>query len=99
MTESHQYNWGEVKKMLEDKNIVLEDTDTLRIEVDEGYQDQDCSSDPCYIVEVWRYREETDEEFEKRKLSLEKRKEQSKKWRYEEYLKLKKEFENDVSND
>jgi predicted nucleotidyltransferase len=44
-------------------------------------------------VEVWRNREETDAEFEKRKLSVEKMKEQSRKWRYEEYLKLKKEFE------
>lgn len=92
MTESHQYTWGEVKKMLEEKKIILEDTDTLIIETDGGYEGEDCGSDPCYNVEVWRSRVETDDEFERRKSFLEKRKEESKKERYKEFLKLKKEF-------
>jgi len=46
-------------------------------------------------LEIYREREETDKEYEKRLSKEQKLSEELKKRRYETYLKLKKEFEND----
>jgi hypothetical protein len=90
---NESYKWGEVKKLLTDNNIELQDDDYLMIEFEDAYQEGDSARDAFYGITVWRDVEETDEEFEKRKDFLEKRKAQNKKDRYEQYLKLKKEFE------
>lgn len=68
-------------------------TDQIDIEKSESFYSENDSWDEHTILIVYRDREETDEEFEKRKLSEKKIAEESKKNRYETYLKLKKEFE------
>lgn len=70
-------------------------TDKIRFEKTERFYSENESWDDYTELIVYRDREETDEEFEKRKLFWEKKKEESKKLRYESYLKLKKEFENE----
>jgi len=92
-----RWKWGEVKKELSDKNIVLQDTDILEIGFTEGYQDGDSSRDDYYDINVHRTREETDEEFETRKQSKIDMKERSEKLRYKTYLELKKEFGDEVT--
>lgn len=73
------------------KNILP--TDSIDIEKVEGYYSENNSWDDHTILVVYREREETDDEFAKRKIEIEKLKEKSTKQRYEQYLKLKKEFE------
>jgi inorganic pyrophosphatase/exopolyphosphatase len=53
--------------------------------------------DGYYYFSVEREVLETDEEFEKRKRDTEREKERQKKNRYENYLRLKREFENESS--
>lgn len=89
-----QYTWGEVKEALAKANIELLDTDELRIHYEDGWQEGDSARDNMYAISVHRYIEETDEEFERRVKRAEENKERNKKQRYENYLKLKKEFEN-----
>lgn len=90
----NQYTWGEVKEELKKGNFELQDTDTLYIDFEEGWDEGDSARDDFWAIKVYRDIEETDEEFEKRKISWEKRMEESRKERYNQYLKLKKEFEN-----
>ena len=71
-------------------------TDKIDFEKIEGFYSENNSWDDHTELIVYRDREETDEEFEKRKLFWEGKKVESKKLRYQEYLKLKKEFENEV---
>jgi hypothetical protein len=78
---------------MKDITIETRQDDIIHIERDPGYYSENNSWDPFSVLVIMREREETDEEFEERKLSSEKRKEDSKKLRYETYLKLKKEFE------
>jgi uncharacterized protein YabE (DUF348 family) len=86
------YTWGEVKEKLKRGGIELQDSDTLKIQVDESLES---SSDDSYIINVRRERLETDEEFEKRKNRAEDFKKINREERYKRYLELKKEFEND----
>lgn len=74
------------------KNILP--TDSIDIEKVEGYYSENNSWDDHTNLIVYREREETDDELEKRKLFWEKKKQESKKARFEQYIKLKKEFEN-----
>jgi len=69
-------------------------TDEIVFYINEGYYSENNSYDSSTYLKVTRARIENDEEFEKRKLGYEKQKENSRKMRYESYLKLKKEFEN-----
>jgi hypothetical protein len=75
------------------KGIQFEDDDIIHIGYDEGHCSENNSWDPHYYAVVTRMIEETDEQFAKRQ----KRIEQDAKWarerRYENYLKLKEEFE------
>lgn len=91
---SKPYTWGEVKEILGKEGIELEDSDVLKIGFEEGWNEGDSARDDMYYVSLERDREETDVEFEKRKLNVEKIKEENTKMRYEQYLKLKEEFEN-----
>jgi len=75
------------------KNILQ--TDSIDIEKVEGYYSENNSWDDHTILIVYREREETDDELANRELSYEKKKEESKKARFEQYIKLKKEFESD----
>ncbi len=93
---SKSYSWGEVKEELSRKNIELQDGDRLSIYFEEGWNEGDSARDDMYAISVYRDEIETDEEFEKRKATMEYLKEKGKKSRYEQYLKLKKEFEDDT---
>jgi hypothetical protein len=77
------------------KDLVLEDEDLLEIGHDPGYYSENNSWDPHYFIKVIRMVLETDDEYEKRILDSKIFKEESRKRRYENYLKLKKEFENE----
>lgn len=71
-------------------------TDIIDLEkVDREYTENN-SWDDHTILTVYREREETDDEFEKRKSRFDKIKEESKKLRLEQYQKLKIEFQNTV---
>lgn len=72
-------------------------TDIIDLEKVEAFYSENNSWDAHTILTVYREREETDAEFEKRKTSWEKKFAESKKARYEQYLKLKKEFETETS--
>jgi len=68
-------------------------TDVIYFERVDAFYSENNSWDDYSTLKVYRDREETDEEFEKRKLFWEQKKEVSRELRYKDYLKLKKEFE------
>ena len=72
------------------KHLDLQDDDEIIISYEE-YMDGDGD---YYYISIERWVEETDEEFEKRLKFHEEKKEVMKKMRYESYIKLKAEFEN-----
>jgi len=74
-------------------DIEFQSDDQILAGYDEGSYSENESWDPHYFLEVHRDRLETDEEFERRVGQEEFIKKDSKKRRYENYLKLKKEFE------
>jgi hypothetical protein len=76
-------------------NIPLEPNDVIIAGHDEGFYSENNSWDPHYFLEITRDRLETDEEFAERVEEESKLKVDMKKRRYEHYLKLKKEFENE----
>ena len=90
---SKPYAWGEVKELLNKENLQLLDDDIVRIGFEEGWDEGDSARDDMYFISVKRNREETEDEFAKRTLKIEKLIEENKKLRYENYLKLKQEFE------
>ena len=70
------------------KHLQLEDDDVIR-----SSWEEDEEGGGYYVGEITRMVEETDEQFKKRLSDIEQDKERMKKFRYESYLKLKKEFE------
>jgi hypothetical protein len=70
-------------------------TDKIGIQYVDSYYSENNSWDAHTILTIYRDVLETDEEFEKRKKKLSKVNEDMKKLRYENYLKLKQEFEKD----
>lgn len=86
---SKPFTWKDIK------HIQFEDDDILHIAYDEGYYSENNSWDPHYFVEITRMVEETDEQFNNRLEKLEDNEKWAKKKRYESYLRLKKEFENE----
>jgi hypothetical protein len=72
---------------------ILEDEDIVHSGYDEGHVSENNSWDPFYFVSVKRMMLETDEEYEKRKRKNEQHQKEYKERRYEQYLKLKEEFE------
>jgi hypothetical protein len=87
--------WGEIKKELNKENITLDDDDVIYHELDEGFYSENNSIDPHYSLRIIRKRLETDEEYEKRITKLKKLNQKHKNERFETYLELKKEFENE----
>ena len=73
-------------------------TDKIEFWIEEGYYSENNSYDASTHLSVIRDRIETDEEFEKRKKFWADKKEEGRKSRYEQYLKLKKEFDNEYIN-
>lgn len=73
----------------------VQDNDIINIQRCETYVSENESYDAFTQLEIYREREETDKEYEKRLSKEQKLSEELKKRRYETYLKLKKEFEND----
>jgi hypothetical protein len=86
--DNHPIKFGEIK-------IELKPDDVILAGHDEGYYSENNSWDAHYFLEVNRDRLETDDEFATRCQRDEQDKVWSKQRRYENYLKLKKEFEND----
>ena len=68
-------------------------TDFIMINVEASFYSENNSYDGGTIITIYRPTLETDEEFEKRKIQWETIKEESKAKRFEDYKKLKKEFE------
>lgn len=86
---------GEVKALLSEKGIELQDTDTLSVGYEEGWDYGDSSNDASYNISVNRPREETDEEFERRKADRDYVVQKGLEQRRKTYEELKKEFENE----
>jgi len=89
---SEIWTWSEVQELLKNDGIELQDSDVLQIGYDEGFYSENNSQDPHYYISVNRDRPETDEEFEKRKVSREEVKVRNQAKRKELYLELKEEF-------
>lgn len=92
----NRFTWGEISKILKDNNIELQNSDIIEVGLVEGWDVGDSSREDCYDLNISRFREETDEELEKRIDKLKNSKQKAKESRYERYLELKKEFENTV---
>jgi hypothetical protein len=75
---------------------IMQPGDILRFRHEDAFFSDNNSYDEHCHLEVIRERLETDEEFEKRKKRVEQETKMYKKRRYESYLKLKAEFENDT---
>lgn len=84
--QDNQPTWKDIK------HIEFQDDDKIAIVYEDC--DDDSNSDG-WIISVDRWVEETDEQFEKRLKEIEGNKERLKKMKYESYLKLKAEFENE----
>jgi hypothetical protein len=72
----------------------IQDNDIIGIVRDEGYYSENNSYDAYTELVIIRERNENDDEYNKRLVETNKFLEESKKNRYESYLRLKKEFEN-----
>ena len=77
------------------KDIQFEDDDRIRVSYEEPYHSENSSDDGGWHIEVEREIEETDEDYKKRMEVKRWTDEILKKQRYESYLRLKKEFENE----
>lgn len=77
------------------KDFKFEDEDEIRAGYIEPFYSESNSWDGYYSLEITRQVLETDKEYEKRIEENKKDQERYKKQRYENYLKLKKEFENE----
>ena len=73
--------------------IELQPDDIISAGYDEGYQSENEAWDPHFYLIVERKRLETDKEYEERTRLETFMKEDSRKRRYQHYLKLKEEFE------
>jgi len=86
------YTWADIK------HIEFQDDDRIEMGHSEGWYSENNSMDPHFYVRITRMREETDTEFKERIESIERRKQEELKRRYETYLELKEEFENKSIN-
>jgi len=91
--KSEPFYWKDIK------HLNLEDNDMLRFEWVEPYYSENNSWDGHFIGEITRLIEETDEQHNVRLARNAKTKEELKKRRYENVLKLKAEFEPKTSED
>lgn len=81
--------WEEIK------HIQFEDKDKIQISYDEGHHSENNSYDPHWFAVVSRKVLETDTEFNQRMKYNEADAKRRKEMRFQNYLKLKSEFEND----
>lgn len=91
--EDNRYTWGDIKEILKEKNITLQDDDIIFIEFSESYDYGDSARDAAYDLTIIRRELESDGEYEKRVKEVERMKKNALTHRYEHYLKLKEEFE------
>jgi hypothetical protein len=91
----NRFRWGDILKYLSEEKIELQDSDILEVGFTGGWDEGDSARDDAYDLKVIRVRQETEEEYQKRISKQKEKAENIKKRRYENYLKLKKEFEND----
>jgi len=91
---SKYYNSGQADIRVSDLPKDLLDTDIIHIQRDEeGYLSENNSWDPFSELTIIREREENDEEYNQRLIRTKSEFDYMKKRRYENYLKLKEEFE------
>lgn len=89
----NRFRWGDIVSLLKENKIKLEDSDILEVGFTEGWYESDSARDNAYDLKVIRVREETDEEYQKRISKQKEKADHLKKIRFENYLKLKEEFE------
>jgi hypothetical protein len=87
LQKNEKIKWKDIK------HFQFEDDDVIHIGWDEGYVSENESWDSHYFAIITRKIEETDEEFEERMELNRMQQEIMRKKRYENYLKLKEEFE------
>lgn len=83
----NQPTWKELK------DVELQDDDLITISYEEAYYSENNSYDGHWFIDVQRQREETDEEYQERLERTKNSEAMLKKNRYQQYLKLKEEFE------
>ena len=83
------FTWKDIK------DIPFEDDDEIAVQWVEPFYSENNSWEGHYSAEVTRMVEETDEEYQKRIQQNERDSKRAKERRYESYLRLKKEFENE----
>jgi len=83
------FQWQDIK------HLDFEDEDVLRIEFNEGWHEENNGMDAHFVCSVTRKVEETDEEFAERQRQIKRDDDWAKERRFQSYLKLKNEFEND----
>lgn len=88
------FTWGDIVKEMKKNNINIIETDEIRAEYVEAHNSDNNSYDGHFICSINRKRLETDSEFTKRQKDRERDSKWAKERRYENYLKLKQEFEN-----
>ncbi len=86
---------NEIFWMSNDNHIRWKDIKHIDFQDEDIIQCSDDENDDHFYVSVLRYELETDEQFEVRKKQIEVMKELSKERRYQQYLKLKEEFNNE----
>lgn len=86
---NHQFTWKDIK------HLILEDDDILNFYFVEGHSSENNSWDGFHKAEIYRAVEETDEEYKSRIDKKREWQETQKQNRYQKYLELKKEFENE----
>ena len=83
------FTWKDIK------HLEFEDDDQITLCWVEPYYSENESWDGHFHAEVIRFVEETDEQYEKRVKRLEEDRKRLRENRYQNYLRLKKEFENE----
>lgn len=89
----------EMKLPLDEYSEFFHTNSYIDITTEEDFQSENQSYDGYKQIEIYRFREETDDEYEARIAHMNQLKKDLKNKRYETYLKLKAEFENMKSSD
>jgi hypothetical protein len=89
LTKNTKIRWKDLK------DFQFQDDDIIEISYDEGYVSENNSWDAHFYAIVTRPTLETNEEHQRRLKRQEQQKDEMRKRRYESYLKLKEEFENE----
>jgi hypothetical protein len=94
--KDNRYRWGEIQLLLLDADIILQPSDILEVGFTEGWDEGDSARDDAYDLTVKRKRPETDKEYEDRCKSHEQFQKISRDRRYQNFMKLKEEFEGEL---